>query len=548
MELNVLLRGQSNAVLLAESPDWQNIQTEVEQLLGFDGVTNTVNLLEADPSDAATEGNDTAVGGTAFIGDWVTPNDGNWQDGWTDNTLETGLVNYINALPADEKSAPTAIVWLHNEYDSTNSSLTTAEWMSAVNFDANQVRAALGQTAATTPYVFVNAIPYGDNSIDSVNQAIKLGMELFAGDSTFNATIGAQADDLNMDYGQTGVYGGPHMDSSDADLIDSRLALSIAQTFAQYALPGSPIATGNIDAYGPEVMSAVAIGNDQVLVTAAPDAGATLNPALDGDASSGVGWSIITTSGQELTATSAVETNGQQLVLTFNGTVPTDGSGSLYYAYGYGRLATGYTDPGEGNAVYDTQNLPIWAPATGVTVQSTLAGSYVEQNLVTNGVTTLFGSDSSIAGYDSQLAAITPDSVALTALSANAVLFAGLGDDVLQATSGNNLLDAGLGNTLMIGGSGTDNFVVNASGPAVWDVIDNFHPGDTMVLWGFTAGPSNYTWSDTSAGGTLAALGGGIGSSAEVAFGGYTAAQAAHFSVATGTSNGMSYLTVTNTL
>jgi hypothetical protein len=546
MELNVLLRGQSNAVLLSESPDWNIIQSEVQLLLGFDVVTNKVNLLEADPSNAAVDGDNTAVGGTAFIGDWISATDGTWQDGWTNQTDETGLLNYINALPAAEKSAPTAIVWLQNEYDSTNPTLTTAEWMSGVSFEATQVRAALGQSAATTPYVFVNAIPYGSGSIDSVNQAIKLGMDLFTGEPGFNATIGAQANDVDMDYGQTGIYGGPHMDAADSDQTDARLALSIAESFKQYALPGSPLATGQIDAFGPELMAAVAVAGNQVLVTAALDAGAALDATLDSDAANGIGWSIITTTGQQLSATAAQVVNADQVLLTFGGTVPVDGSGSLYYGYGYGRLATGYTDPGEGNAIYDTQNLPVWTPATGVTVEGTAAGTFVEQNLVTGGVTTLAGSVSGIAGYDSQVAAISPESVALAALTPNAVLFAGLGADVLMASSGNNLLDAGLGNTLMVGGSGDDSFVVNASGPAVWDVIDNFHAGDTMVLWGFTAGTSAFNWTNTSAGATLAAVGGGIASSAEVAFQGFTAAQAASFTQTTGTSDGMSYLVISN--
>jgi hypothetical protein len=451
-------------------------------------------------------------------------------------------------LPTAEKAAPTAVVWLQNEYDSTNPSLTSAEWTSAVSFDANQVREAFGQTASTVPYVFVNAIPYGDNSIDSVNQGIKVGMELFAGEPGFDATVGAQADDLNMDYGQTGVYGGPHMDTSDANLIASRLALSIAETFKQYALPGSPIATGQIDAYGPEVMSAQAVGVDQVLVTAALDAGVALNPTLDGDAANGVGWSIITSSGQQLAATSAQVANGDQVLLTFGAAVPDDGSGSLYYGYGYGRLATGYTDPGEGNAIYDNQNLPIWTPATGVTVQGDSAGMFQEQNLVTGGTTTIYGQASNIAGYESEIAAITPDSVALTALSPNAVLTAGLGSDVLEATSGNNLLNAGQSDALLVGGTGTDDFVVDGSGPAVWDTVANFHPGDTLVLWGFTAGASEMSWTASADGSVLAAVGGGIGGSALIDIQGYTPAQAASFAESTGTSNGMSYLAVTNTL
>ena len=100
MELNVLLRGQSNAELLVRSPDWGSVATEIQSLPGFDGTANSVNLLE---NDSSTANNNTVVGGTAFIGDWVQPVNGAWQNGWTDNTLETGLLNFIAALPADQR-------------------------------------------------------------------------------------------------------------------------------------------------------------------------------------------------------------------------------------------------------------------------------------------------------------------------------------------------------------------------------------------------------------------------------------------------------------
>ena len=107
MELNVLLRGQSNAGLLQRSPDFGTIATDAEKLLGFDGVNNKINLLEKDSDTAAND--NTVVGGTAFIGDWISAVNGNWRNGWTNNTLENGLLNFINALPASEKAAPTAI-------------------------------------------------------------------------------------------------------------------------------------------------------------------------------------------------------------------------------------------------------------------------------------------------------------------------------------------------------------------------------------------------------------------------------------------------------
>jgi hypothetical protein len=375
MELNVLLRGQSNADLLTMSSDWPTIATTVEQLLGFDGVTNTVNLLASSNSGS---NNNTIDGGTAFIGDWVQPASGGWQSGWANNTYETGLLNYINALPAAEKAAPTAVVWLHNEYDSTNPALTTAEWMSAVQFDAEEVRQALGQSAVTVPYMFVNAIPYGGGSplgsyqIAAVNQAIKVGMQTLAASATFDAVVGVQADDVNMDgtyyniVRNPGDYGGPHFSSSDANLIDARIARAVAQTFAQYALPGSPIASGQFDAFGPQATAAQKVGTNQVVVTATLDH-ASLSAVLSADAAAGLGWSILDGS-QTILATAAQVTDATHVLVTFAGTVPTDSTARLYYAFGYGRLGTGEGDAGQGNAIYDTQQMPIYTAATGVPI------------------------------------------------------------------------------------------------------------------------------------------------------------------------------------
>jgi Ca2+-binding RTX toxin-like protein len=541
MELNVLLRGQSNAYLLALSPDWgSTLASKVEQLLGFNGTTDKVNVLD---SYYQPSGDNTINSGTAFIGDWVTPVNGNWQNGWTNNTLETGLINYIDGLPADEKAAPTAVVWLHNEYDSTNPNLNTAEWMSAVQFEAQQVRAAFGQSATTVPYVFVNAIPYAYNLIPAVNQDIKLGMELFAGNPSFHATIGAQANDTNMDYGQPGYYGGSHMDTADANQTDQRLALSIAQEFAQYAQPGSPVATGQLDAYGPEVMTAQRIGTDQVLVTAALDH-ASLNPALSTDAAQGVGWSIID-NGQTLNATAAQVMDGGQVLLTFSNPVPTDATASLYYTYGYGRLAIGNV-AGQGNAIYDSQGLPIWGPATGVPIAGATAGTFTEQNLVTGGITAVQGTPSVLPGTDAEFAVVTPDSVAVTADTPNAFLVAGPGTDELIATSGDNTLDAGQGTAIMYGGSGADTFWVNGGSTPSWDAIAGFHTGDTLVIWGATLGASQTAW---SGGGqnieTLTVSGGGIASSA-IAFVGVTPSQAQSFAIGGGTVGGSHYITVTH--
>jgi hypothetical protein len=55
--------------------------------------------------------------------------------------------------PSLPKDVPTSILWFHSEFDSTDATLTPEKWMSGVNFDAQQVRSALGQNAT---YLFVD--------------------------------------------------------------------------------------------------------------------------------------------------------------------------------------------------------------------------------------------------------------------------------------------------------------------------------------------------------------------------------------------------------
>ena len=148
MELNILLRGQSNAFLMGEyNGGAQAMATKVETLLGFDGVTDKVSLEYSSRSETAN----TVFSGTSFLKDWLNAKDGDWQNGWTVDELEQSLLTFVGNLSAAQKAEPTAVVWLHSEYDSGNSGLTPAEFESAVRFDAALVRQAFGQPAAACP-------------------------------------------------------------------------------------------------------------------------------------------------------------------------------------------------------------------------------------------------------------------------------------------------------------------------------------------------------------------------------------------------------------
>ena len=368
MNLNVILRGQSNAYLFGLADNGAvlaKLEQDVERLLGFDGRADTVTVHFAFDRPG---GANTVNSGTGFLGDWIGPQDGDWRDGWTVRGLERGILDYIGGLPAAERDDPAAVLWFHSEFDSQRGGLTAAEWESGVRFDAGLVRAALGQSAAAVPYLFVSAHPYavwwGQDS-DAGHQAIRQGMENLAADAGFNADIAARILDTDINYDNAREYGGGHLSDADQRIAEARMARALAETWAAYAKPGSAVASagGNIDDHGPRAVGATVVGANQLLLQFSFDAASRLQ-ALDADAARGVGWSVRSASG-EIDATAAALSGTDQLLLTFGDAIPA--GGKLFYGYGYGRLAEGNT-PGQGNAVYDDQGMPAWVEAGGLAV------------------------------------------------------------------------------------------------------------------------------------------------------------------------------------
>lgn len=384
MNLNVLLRGQSNAALLGNIHG-SEITSQVQSLLGFDGVNDRVSLEFAyDTPDSST-----AYSGTSFLTQWLTPAAGG---GWQVGDLEQSLLNFINAIPAAQKAEPTAVVWLHSEFDSTLTDLTPAYWESAVRYDAALVRAAFGQSAAALPYLFVSAIPFGSGN-DASHQAIRIGMEELAADPTFNAGIAARAQDADMSFDDedgnpaTPDYGGWHQSFFDAQTTATRIALSLAEEWAAYAKPGSPVALagGNIDNLGPHVVQATVSAPNQLMLKVQFDAAGSLAP-LDAAAAQGVGWTIIGPDGTAVDGSAAALVTGapDTMYVSFNGPIPA--GGRLYYGYGVGRLAAA-DGSGEGHAVYDNAGLPIWVDAHGLAI----GGAAVAQPTVPSGSSVLVG-------------------------------------------------------------------------------------------------------------------------------------------------------------
>lgn len=197
------------------------VEPMAEAYLGFDGVANRINLVaNVSPWNSATNlpvvGNYTINAGTALIGDLVAPLNGDRHNGWTALGYERGLLSNLAAQP--DRAAPTAVLWLHNEFDATDPTLAAEMWMSAVPYDASLLRGTVGQDV---PYLFVDAIPYTRASA-SGNQAIELGMATLSADPGFHATIAGRIPDADMSIdgsGNSGAFGGPHMNATDVDLL-----------------------------------------------------------------------------------------------------------------------------------------------------------------------------------------------------------------------------------------------------------------------------------------------------------------------------------------
>ena len=154
------------------------------------------------------------------------------------------------------------------------------------------------------------------------------------------------------------------------------------------------------------------------------------------------------------------------------------------------------------------------------------------------------------------------DPVAIRADRPNAFLKGGASRDALQATSGSNVLDGSDDSNFLVGSTaadgGADTFVLDAlTGTPVWDTIVNFRPDDQVNLYGFQAGLSTRTETDSDgvAGYTGVTIhselnGTGTGTLASLTFAGIDRATAdAHFSYSTamqtdGSRAGLEYLQI----
>ncbi len=496
MNIRVLFFGQSNAGFLAA--DGPRLAAAVEQDLGFDGASNSVDMiggvgvsavpgLPLLPTPFANPG----------VQSWLTTDPADAALPFGDRAAQQALLSTLRALPpAGDTTVRTFIVTADGETDSLYPGITPQEWAGATAFAVGQDRAALGLTEAEAPVLFLK-VPYDEQNPTSIlatyldggsAQAIQQGMQLLIDQPAFGASWGAWDEDANMDL--NGPYGDQHFDAVDQSQAIGRLARSIADLSAPFAEPGSPVAGGPLDDAGPAVASATNVPGqpDQVDVRLALAPGSDALQALSEAAAMGAGWSA-RHGGTTLAATSAeLLPGGTTLRLTFAASVPTDGSMELFYGAGSGRIAVG-GGPGQGAAVYDDQGLPLQgtpegvsiAPA-GVTVPTpsgpypmVFGGAATDSGTALNPVVTLGdgGSDTVVADPSNQAVALEVDG----GTGGTALVYGGAGFLRVNGGLGAVQVIAGAGDVVATGGTGGANTLDGGAGSATFYA----EPGDTIV-------------------------------------------------------------------
>lgn len=92
--------------------------------------------------------------------------------------------------------------------------------------------------------------------------------------------------------------------------------------------------------------------------------------------------------------------------------------------------------------------------------------------------------------------------LAIVAQQAGMLISSQAQQTAVQLQGGVNVLDMRQGSSFMVSGTGRDTFLLHADqATATWNTIANFHSGDSIIIYGFTAGVSTRSWS-TNAGAT----------------------------------------------
>ena len=135
-----------------------------------------------------------------------------------------------------------------------------------------------------------------------------------------------------------------------------------------------------------------------------------------------------------------------------------------------------------------------------------------------------------IAGIQNEYININTTNLDITAITPNAFIQSGSGNDTLEAFYGRNVLDAGGGSNVLVGGvGGIDTFIADISGGgSLTDLIKDFHINDDVVIKGISSSTFSISTS-TSVGAfgsqlEIDATPNGGGAASTISIAGYSAA------------------------
>lgn len=133
-----------------------------------------------------------------------------------------------------------------------------------------------------------------------------------------------------------------------------------------------------------------------------------------------------------------------------------------------------------------------WGDWTGIDIQTSAIPPSVAYSNATQGTAGRYTLNPIEAGGPDYLQYkyifATSDDMAVSTDAPNVFLIGGSGTKAMAVHSGRNVLDGGSGSSFLTGGSGIDTFFVDLQQSApVWDTIENFHQGDVLTLWGWSA-------------------------------------------------------------
>lgn len=480
MNLNIIFTGQSNLSREFDDGTLQKVVAAAQTMLGFDGVTNTITLIGSDGTTAIAASN-LLPASNEQKASWLNFANGvDATGGLTSGADETAMHNYLTSLPATVKASPTMVIFAHNESDtSTLTGLSVNNFEAAIRYQRADIDAALGQSAnavtfgmAFVPYDFLTSSgssAYQQLGLVGNAQNAQVAEQDLANDPTFNGIIAAHLGDADMNGTDIG-YGGQHTGSND-ETNYLRFARAIAGNFASYALPETMVAqaevNGGWDVAGPQVtnVSSIAGNTNQILLTVTLAQGSSELLQLGSIAASGAGFSVVDGS-TVVSASSVSMVDATHLLVNFATPIHTDGSMALHIGYGVGRIAQPM-GPGFGGAVYDNNDLPLWADPNGVAIMAAPSTSYVFGGIGSETVYCANGDDT-VSAAQGNLSVFSPASGSLTFLggSGSSTIMGGAGNTVVNGLSGTVSVYGSSGSLTAIGGAGGYNLLIAASGNA----------------------------------------------------------------------------------